>query len=286
MDPFLQSLTMTYLLYPILGLLLVGLGIFIAKKNALLGNKRLVGYTIGAILVLSAPAMLGFLNYNFMPYCYMALIVLYLLLGWYNTRFVYWVFKGEFKYRHELLLTLFIQIAAMLFFVLVFNLCNDLQYGLWASTTMLSFVFVSLFIQSYHLFLAIPEPIYKMWKYTDSDSTDMYDNVDYGTMKVVTLEIYKNEGDVKPLKLKGKISEELPFGVWIRQLIEDYNKKSPLSPIQHRSDEDEDTWIFYCHNSIFLPKRYIDYETTPKNNKIRDNSFIVAKRIKEYQIEE
>lgn len=47
MNSFFQTLAFTYLLYPILGLLLVGLGIFIAKKNALLGNKRLVGYTVG-----------------------------------------------------------------------------------------------------------------------------------------------------------------------------------------------------------------------------------------------
>lgn len=36
MTPFLQNLTMTYLLWPLLGLLLVGVGVFIAKKNALL----------------------------------------------------------------------------------------------------------------------------------------------------------------------------------------------------------------------------------------------------------
>ena len=55
MNSFFQTLAFTYLLYPILGLLLVGLGIFIAKKNALLNNKRLVGYTIGAITLLTLP---------------------------------------------------------------------------------------------------------------------------------------------------------------------------------------------------------------------------------------
>lgn len=59
MNPFLQTLTLTYLLYPILGLLLVGLGAFIAKKNALLSNKRLIGYAIGSIFVLTLPALLG-----------------------------------------------------------------------------------------------------------------------------------------------------------------------------------------------------------------------------------
>lgn len=90
MNSFFQTLAFTYLLYPILGLLLVGLGIFIAKKNALLGNKRLVGYTIGAIVLLTLPALLGFLDYGFMPYGYIFLAMLYLLLGSYNIRMISW----------------------------------------------------------------------------------------------------------------------------------------------------------------------------------------------------
>ena len=75
MNSFFQTLAFTYLLYPILGLLLVGLGIFIAKKNALLNNKRLVGYSIGAIAILRLPVLLGFLDYGFMPINYIALMV-------------------------------------------------------------------------------------------------------------------------------------------------------------------------------------------------------------------
>ena len=78
-----------------LGLLLVGLGIFIAKKNALLGNKRLVGYTVGAIVILTLPALLGFLDYGFMPYGYIFLAMLYLLLGSYNIRMIAWVYKDD-----------------------------------------------------------------------------------------------------------------------------------------------------------------------------------------------
>ena len=137
MDSFFQTLAFTYLLYPILGLLLVGLGIFIAKKNALLGNKRLVGYTIGAIVLLTLPALLGFLDYGFMPYGYIFLAMLYLLLGSYNIRMIAWVYKDDYKYRHEIILTGFILVVSMLFFTLVFNLCNELKYGLWASTCLL-----------------------------------------------------------------------------------------------------------------------------------------------------
>lgn len=285
MDQFLQNLTMTYLLWPLLGLLLVGLGIFIAKKNALLSNKRLIGYALGAIAVLTLPALLGFLNYVFIPYGYLTISVLGLILGWYNTRLIAWVFKDtDYKYRHEIILTLFLQLAGMLFFTLVFNLCNDLQYGLWASTSLLSFVFVSLFVQSYRLFLAIPEPIYTLWKFGDSGSVDAYSGIDIGRLIVVTLEIYKEDGDKKALHLKGKITDHVPFGVWVRRLIEDYNKTFPLSPISYATDGQQDNWIFYVHNSVLLPKRYLDCSQTVARNRIRDNSFIVAKRIKEYVI--
>lgn len=227
---------------------------------------------------------LGFLDYDFMPYGYLTLTVLYLISGWYNIRLIAWIFNHEYKYRHEIILTLFLQITAMLFFTLVFNLCNDLKYGLWASTSMLSFVFVSLLVRSYHLFLAIPDPIYKIWKFDDSESVDMYAGIDFGKLKVVTLEIYKEDGDSEPLKLKGKVPDNILFGVWVKRLIEDYNKKSPLSPIISVTGGEQDSWMFYCHNSVFLPKRYIDCSRTVRENGIGDNCFIVAKRIKEYII--
>lgn len=285
MSVILGNLLQTYLLYPLLGFLLVGLGVFIAKKNALLSNKRLVGYAIGAIVVLTIPALLGFLDYDFMPYGYVVLSLLYLLLGWYNIRLMPWIFKEESKFRYEIILTLFVQIVGMLFFVLVFNLCNDLQFGPWASTCMLSFVFIALFVRSYNLFLDIPEPIYKIWKFEDSESVDMYADIDFGRLKVVTLEIYKEDGDREPLRLKGKVPDHIPFGVWVKRLIEDYNKKSPLSPIRYTTDGVQDNWIFYRHNSVLLPKRYIDCEQTVKENRIGENCFIVAKRIREYIID-
>lgn len=285
MTQYLESLTMTYLLWPLLGLLLVGLGIFLAKKNALLSNKRLIGYVLGAIVALTLPALLGFMDYAFMPYGYLAISILCLFLGWYNTRLIAWVFKDtDYKYRHEIILTLFLQLTGMLFFTLVFNLCNDLQYGLQASTSLLSFVFVSLFVQSYRLFLAIPEPIYTLWKFDDSGSVDLYSGIDFDRLKVVTLEIYKEDGDREALRLKGKVPDNIPFGVWVKRMIEDHNKSFPLSPISYATGGQQDNWIFYVHNSVLLPKRYLDCSQTVVQNRIRENSFIVAKRIKEYVI--
>ena len=284
MTPFFKDMTMTYLIWPVLGLVLVVMGVFIAKKNALLANKRLIGYFFGAIVILVLPSLLGFLNYNFMPYGYIGLTLLYMILGCYNLKFISWIFKDQTKYIQELTITLFLTLIGMVFFSLIFNLCNDIKYGLWASTSMLSMLFVSLFMKSYRLFLDIPTPIYKIWQFSDSESVEMYGQVDFERLKVVTLELYKKEGDKEPLRLKGKVPDDILFGVWVKCLIEDYNKKFPLSTIDYADMDGEQSWIFYRHNNVFLPKHYIDHELTVRNNQIKENSFIVAKRVKEYTI--
>jgi hypothetical protein len=96
MTPF-TTLFTTYLIYPILALLLVGVAFFVGKKNNLLRNKRLITYTLLSILILAAPALLGFLDYSFMPYAYIGLAVVYFITGWYNDRLLPWVFDKDFS---------------------------------------------------------------------------------------------------------------------------------------------------------------------------------------------
>ncbi len=93
------TLFTTYLIYPILAFVLIGVAALIGKKNNLLRNKRLVVYTLLSILLFTAPALLGFLNYDFMPYVYLILACAYFILGWYNNRLLPWVFdKQDLKY--------------------------------------------------------------------------------------------------------------------------------------------------------------------------------------------
>ena len=56
------TLFTTYLIYPIIGLIMVGVAALVAKKNGLLKNKRLIVYTLVSVLLLSAPALFGFLD--------------------------------------------------------------------------------------------------------------------------------------------------------------------------------------------------------------------------------
>ncbi|MEG0518248.1 MAG: TssN family type VI secretion system protein [Bacteroidales bacterium] len=280
-----QTLITTYLIYPLLGFVLGFFGILIAKKNALLGNKKMILYLITASLALTLPALLGLLNYSFMPWWYMISWLLYLILGWYNLTFIACILGSRYKYRHELFLTWLLTLAGILFYTPVFNVCNKLQYGFMAATCMLPFPFISLLLKTYRSYLSIPDSVYKIWLYNNSPDMDFHSRIDYGTLKVVTLEILKTGCDNRPIVLQVKVPNQIPFGIWMRRIIADYNKKSPLLPIIYSSNTEQCGWIFYIHNSIFLPKRYLDYSLTVEENHIKEHDMIIAKRIKEYKTE-
>ena len=214
-----------------------------------------------------------------MPYGYIFLAMLYLLLGSYNIRMIAWVFKDDYKYRYEIILTGFILVVSMLFFTLVFNLCNELKYGLWASTCLLPFVIVSVFIRTYRIFIAIPIPVYEVWRYTDDTEQEGY--FDPGSLQVLQIELYKQESDREPVKLSVKAPDEMQFGTWFHRMIDDYNLKSPQAPIDDYAAK-EGGWIFYRKPTLLSPRHYIDFNLTVKDNRIRSRDVIVAKRVMEH----
>lgn len=284
MPTFLETLFSTYLIYPLLGLLMVGLAAFIAKKNALLSNKKLIAYTLVAIILLVIPSLMGLLDYGFMPWGYIVLVIFYLIVGYYNTLWMPRIFGDKMKYRQEAILTCFLTLTAMMFFALVFNLCNELQYGILACSCLFPFLFVSVFRKTCHIFIEIPVPIYKIWHYgnTEDYSNDLADStIDYGRLQVFAVEIYKQENDPLPIKVSIKAPEDIPFGNWFTRLISDYNAKSPLQPIDNFADEPDGGWVFHTRPGLFSTRRYIDCDITIRKNKIRSREVIVARRVKE-----
>lgn len=269
-----------YLLLPVIGLILGVVMAFVAKKNKLLSNKKVIFYFLLTCVILILPALLGFIDYWFMPYAYIGLMVLYLILGYYNLNILSNIIEdyNEKPYYVELLIVFVIMFVSMAFFSLIFNLCNELQYGLWACTCLLTFIFPSLFLKAYDTFMAIPLEIYLIWSY-DKENRRMTED-DFDTSKVIVVEVsmFKQVIDTEPLNIKAKSSEVTPFGPWFKTLISDYNKKSPLTPIAHGNDMDSFGWIFYVNTSILGRKRYIDPNLSFAANKLKEKNVIFAKR--------
>lgn len=73
MDPVTQHLISSYLLMPVLTVIFGIAAYFIARKNKLLNNKKLIVYLLLCGIVLALPALSGFMDYSFMPYIYVCL---------------------------------------------------------------------------------------------------------------------------------------------------------------------------------------------------------------------
>jgi hypothetical protein len=288
MELFLGKFVLLYLLLPLMGVLLGVVMLLIAKKNNLLGNKKAVFYFLLSCIVLALPALLGFIDYWFMPGAYIGLLVLYFILGYLNRAVLKSVIDNleERPYHVEFLCVFFVMLTGATLFSLVFNLCNELQYGLWACTCLLSFILPSLFMKAYESYLNIPLEVYRTWSYAGEgrglDSEYMTSN----KIIVVELELFKQLSDKDTLNIKVKASEDMPFGVWFKVLIEDYNRKSPLNPIAYRDDElGSHEWIFYVNLFFFGWKKYIDPDLSFARNKIREKNCIIAKRVQQEQQE-
>lgn len=289
----------SYLLLPLLGLLFLILGIIIAKKTKLLKNKKMVIYFLAAAIILALPGLLGFIDYWFMPYVYIGLIVFYILCGCWNIRLLYSIepkFKEDFAYYAEFLFNLFLMFLSLALFSLLFNLMNELKYGIWAATCVIAFILPSLFYKTYISYIEIPIEIYSVWKYDKDLDLSQFDSMDYNKLHVMELELFKNVNDPIPSKIKAKAPDNLVFGVWFQKFITDYNVKFPSTPIAvdnqtYKTDTDFDldssfnfeiyTWIFYVKPSFFLPRRRIDFTKTIKENRLNEKYTIIAKRVSE-----
>lgn len=276
------EIILTYFLLPIIGVILGAVGMIVAKKNQLLSNKKAIFYFLLCCVILVLPALFGFIDYWFMPYIYILLQALYLILGWYNLKVLHSVVReiNDKPYYVEFLIVLITMFIGAALFSLVFNLCNELQYGLWACTCLITFIFPSLFRKAYWSFMSIPLEIYKLWSYVEEMQEIDTEAFDHNKIIVVELELFKQVSDIKSLNIKAKASEEVPFGIWFKVFIDDYNKKSPQSPIVYTDYENSYGWIFYTNSSILGRQKYIDPELTFAKNKIREKNIVIAKRTK------
>lgn len=283
MSAFTAKFVSSYLLMPLLAIIFGFLAVLIAKKNKLLSSKKLIIYMLISAILLALPGFLGIFNYDFMPYLYITLQVIYLILGIYNiklTRSLFPDLEDKPFYVH-FLLSFVVAFIGAAFFSLVFNIFNELEYGLWACTCIMIFMFPILFSETYKKYLSIPIGVYKIWKYSNKEDLSPFEMMNYDKLMVIEIEIFKNITDKAPTKIKAKTPEDIPFGVWFQKFLHDYNIKFPSNPIEVGDRDKEYGWVFYYKQSFFHFRKYLDHDMTVSKNKIKEKYIIVAKRVLE-----
>jgi len=274
----------SYLLTPLLAIIMGFIAYFMAKKNKLFTNRKQLFIILLIAVLLCIPALTGFIPYSFMPYLYIGLVILYLILGYYNVlilkRFLVNIEEKEKSFALIFMFQFIIMFIGAALFSTVFNLCSELKFGIWACTCLLSFIFPPLFWETYNRYMSIPPEIFKAWNY--EKSVALQTNLpDYDRLMVMEIELYKTLKDRSPMKIKAKAPDNIPFGVWFKMFLNDYNYKFPLEPIECQDTVNSYSWIFYVKRSFFLPRKYIDYDLTISQNKIKEKYTIVAKRVSE-----
>lgn len=282
MNEFLGQIALSYLLLPVIAILFGVVLFFIAKKNKLLADKKVVAVFILCILLLVFPALCGFIDYLFVPYIYIVLQLYYLILGYCYLLALPKYLPGlsDKNYGYELLVLLLIMIISMLIFALIFNLCSELSLGLWASTCIIPFIFVSLFRQAYRSYIKIPLEIYKIWECLDNVVNFDYSSIDSRELVLVDIELYKDVNDDHPSCISAKAADTMVFGNWFQRFVTDYNTEYPRSQISYNDGERPYGWIFYVKASFFKQRKYIDPDLTLIENNVRGGNVIIAKRVR------
>ncbi len=275
-----MKIVLLYLLFPIIAIVAGLVAVLIAKKNNLLSNKKVIFAFFLTCIVLALPGLLGFIDYWFMPYIYITLIGVYAVLGYYFKRILFSLAKDlkDKSYGVEFFFLLLPMLVGAALFSVAFNLTNELQYGLLACTCLLSFIFPSLYTKAYSSFMNIPIEVYKIWSFDKQHTSWNETQADSEKVVVVELELFKKQDDPVPLNIKAKAQEDMPFGLWFKLFINDYNIKSSASPIDYSSMSDSTGWIFYTITPFIGYKRYIDPDMTFSENKIKENRVVIAKR--------
>lgn len=273
-----------YLLLPIL-ILLVALGLFIVKqKKDLLAIRPL----LLLLLVFGLPMMLagffGFIDLAFMPWYYLALQAIFLVLGMFYVRELDRLLGPDRREQPIFvhLLTALILLTGDYIFSLIFNLAGTMHYGLWAATCVLPFYVPVLFVRTFEALIAIPNKIEKVWYYPRHAAEVILDNADHYRLMILAVELYKNAGSSEPpIRVKARTPQDLPFGMWFQKFIDDYNYKFPHEPIQTANEEEvEYGWLFYyLKPSPFKLRRYIDTDLSIEDNNLTEHCLIVAKRV-------
>jgi len=159
------------------------------------------------------------------------------------------------------------------------NLCNELQYGVWASTCLLPFVFPLLYTQTVNSYFDIPIEIYKVWKYSEEYDSDTL-RINRKRSIVMDVEIFRKVDDPASERITGKASEDVIFGQWFQRMIDDCNLKSPSSPIVYKNEGGAYyEWVFYTKPSFFKRRFYIDPDLTLADNRLKQHDVIIAKRV-------
>lgn len=279
----LQSIFVSYLLLPIISLLLAGVAIILNKKNTRSNTKEIIIFILAFSLLLALPGLFTFSEISFIPLYYSIVQIVYLFIGFYYQQKIDSFFDQTNKVFYKIMVVLTTIITLCLgsyLFSMIFNYFGELDYGLIASTCTYPIIIPIFLNWTYKALMNIPSEIYKIWKYDNQYKESFFSSETIDRIIVLELELSKRIDDSDNYKVKAKAPINFHFGDWFQMFIHDHNIKYSEKPISYSTDGTPDGWIFYTKPTLVQGKKYIDFEKSIKDNDLtNENITIVCKRV-------
>ncbi len=270
----------SYLLFPVIVLILGLLSVVIAKKNKLLSDKKAVITVLATSLFYSTFGLCGFFGMSFMPYVYLFIQFIFLLLGFANQR-ILTHFIPQLKSWPQIGVVLLQFVMSWAVFAIIFNFANDLQYGFWAGTCLMPLLFYPVFELAYQSYLNIPVEIYKIKVYSENERFESpYAELDQTQVMTVLINVPKFVGDVNEAIVNSKALKTFVLGEWFGMIISDYNKNHLDKQVELFSRDGSYGWIFYTERTMLKTRQYLDADMTFEDNGLASGCMVIARRVK------
>ncbi|GAB2556254.1 TssN family type VI secretion system protein [Spirosoma areae] len=237
-------------------------------------------YCIVISLLLGAAGFAGtFESASFQRY-YILVQLLALGLGclhlWLSSRFAPTLFA---TFGQGILYTLLILILGM-GFTLVIYWKTDFLASRWPFvSSLLPFLIPFLVVQAYRYYRQIPPADYRKWYYPLNGDMPDVDLLDLTKILVIQFEFLKKPEDANFTNFKAKAPVAMTLGDLFLVFINDYNERTPASPIQYTDAAGRPFgWVFTKKSAWWQRPVYLDPTLDFGRNQLADNATIIARR--------
>ncbi|MBC3788299.1 TssN family type VI secretion system protein [Spirosoma utsteinense] len=247
---------------------------------SLVKRSPVILYGLVAGLLLGALGIAGNVDSSYFQQYYILVQVLALGMGclhlWLGNRFAPDLFTS---FGRSVLATCLILLLAV---VVVLVICWQTGYlaDRWPfATSLIPFVIPLLVQQAYQYYLNIPPADYRKWYYPVNGDMPDLDLLDLTKILVIQFEFLKTPTDTNFTNFKAKAPISMTLGDLFLIFINDYNERTPASPIQYTDAAGRPFgWVFSRKTTWWQRPVYCDPALDFTLNRLSDNDTIVARR--------
>jgi hypothetical protein len=191
-----------------------------------------------------------------------------------------WAASGKFV--GEFLFSLAITIFGAAFLLLAFTLLKLHDHRFVFLSALVWFMVPLFFRLAFHRLYSIPPKILKNWFYQSDKAMEDPTDSELESPVIVSFVFLKNRENQEMTIFRAKAPKAMKFGRLFYYFINDYNDRNPGEAIEVVNNENNPFgWIFYHKQKLPLIRHYLDPDETVHENRIRENSIIVCRRVEE-----